>query len=149
MDIKNLAKIIYKNRQDTDYKTDQGIRRILAKNGQEIAKKTFERHIKEIKAEISNLHDIDFNNQTKAIKKKDLEKLFTQTEYVNGLKKIWEGEPIKGQKPKVKDILHAGKLISDFFGWNINLEKEDGTLPNGISRNGNTFFINIDFSNTI
>lgn len=95
---------------------NQGKWQILTKNGIEISKRTFDRHIEEIKSEISNLHDIDSKN--KPFDKSELEKLFSQPDYINFLKKVIEGEPAGDKTPTFKDRLQAGKQIAEYFGWN-------------------------------
>lgn len=149
MDIKNISKVLYQNRTNPDYNSNEGKRRILASNGIKLAKATFEKYLNSISSEIDSLHDIEFATEAKKIEKKDLENIFTQTEYVNGLKKIWEGEKVANMQPQIKHMLQAGSQLAAFFGWNVNLENKDGSLPNSITRAGNTFNIYIDFSNTI
>jgi hypothetical protein len=117
MDIKNIARILYENRTDPDYKSASGRRRILAKHGSKIAKATYETHSKAIKEEIANLHNIEFDNQTRQVEKKELEKLFTQADYINFLKRVIDGEPENQKYPTFKDKLQAAKQASEFFGW--------------------------------
>lgn len=133
MDIKNIARILYDNRTNSDYRTNQGSIRILAQNGVKLSKRTFESHSKEIKAAISELHDIEFGIKTNAQEKKELEALFSKKEYVEGLKKVWSGHKFANKIPSIRDALQAGRQISEFFGWNINEAEQDGMfkLQNG------------------
>lgn len=120
MDIKNLAAILYANRTDKDYRTNQGNIRILAANGIKVAKRTFDGHAKEIKQEISKLHDLDSDLKSKATVKKELEKLFPQEQYIKGLSDIWQMKKQAGKIPTIKDKIQAGRQAAEFFGWNIN-----------------------------
>lgn len=111
LDIKHIARVLYDNRSNPDYNTGEGRRRILAENGNKLARRTYDGKTKEINAEIQRLHDLA--TQEAAKKEANLEDIFPREDYIKGLKEIWDSAASSN-----KDRMQAGEQAAKFFGWN-------------------------------
>ena len=126
VDIKHLARILYDNRNTQDYLSKLGQQRILEKHGHKLAKATFESAFDKIRAEIEKLHDAAFRKETRPAERERMAELFSQMDYITGLKRIWDGEVnTQGKYPTFRDILQAGKQAAEFFGWNAPAKVEN------------------------
>lgn len=150
MDIKHIARVLYNNRDNKDYLTDEGKRRILAANGAKVAKRTYQFNKKSIDKELDRLFDKDFDNKSNQPSNEELEKLISKHDYINMLKRIMDGEPDGKKTPMFKDRLQAGKQAAEFFGWNAP-EKISHTDIEGkaIEIKGNTAIFKIDLNAAI
>lgn len=125
LDIKLLARILYDNRAGVNYLTKSGQQRILEENGHKLSRPTFELHYNEIRAEIDKLHDAAFRKETRPAERERMAELFSQMDYIVGLKRIWDGEPnTQGKYPQFRDQLQAGKQAAEYFGWDASKKTE-------------------------
>lgn len=124
VDTKHLARILYDHRDKPDYLTKSGQQRILDANGHKLARGTFENHYEAIRSEIDKLHDASFRKETRPAERERMAELFSQMDYITGLKNIWDGEPdTSGKYPSFRDKLQAGKQAAEFFGWNAPINQ--------------------------
>lgn len=118
-DIKHLARILYDNRTSPQYLSKSGQQQILAKHGHKVSRKTFDAHYQAVRKEIDKLHDQSFRKDATPAERERMAELFSQMDYIIGLKQIWDGEPDpNGKHPSFRDKLQAGKQAAEFFGWN-------------------------------
>ncbi len=126
LDIKQIARTLYNNRANPDYQSKTGQRKILGEQGIKMAKATYDAHYDEVRAEIDKLHDAAFRKETRPAERERMAELFSQMDYITGLKRIWDGEPdTQGKYPTFRDILQAGKQAAEFFGWNAPAKVEN------------------------
>lgn len=142
LDIKQLARILYDNRSNPDYQSKVGQRKILAEQGIKLAKLTYDTHYEAVRVEIDKLHDLSFRKETRPAERERMAELFSQMDYIAGLKQIWDGEPdANGKYPSFRDKLQAGKQAAEFFGWNAPTNQNINVTGELIelAKNGNIY----------